>query len=99
MKKNIKESNINAIDEIKKIKHYSFDWKENNKHINNGYIAQELEKIDKDLVIKNKDEKALYQIDILNLLSLTTKAIQEQQEQIESLQKQVSELEEMIKNG
>ena len=99
LKKNIKESNINAIDEIKKIKHYSFDWKENNKHINNGYIAQELEKIDKDLVIKNKDEKALYQIDILNLLSLTTKAIQEQQEQIESLQKQVSELEEMIKNG
>lgn len=99
LKKNIKESSINAIDEIKKIKHYSFDWKENNKHINNGYIAQELEKIDKDLVIKNKDEKALYQIDTLNLLSLTTKAIQEQQEQIESLQKQVSELKEMIKNG
>ena len=99
LKKNIKESSINAIDEIKKIKHYSFDWKENNKHINNGYIAQELEKIDKDLVIKNKDEKALYQIDILNLLSLTTKAIQEQQEQIENLQKQVSELKEMIKNG
>lgn len=99
LKKNIKLSKDNAINKINKIKIYEFDFKENNKHTNNGVIAQELEKIDDTLVIKNDDEKGLYQINDLNLLSLAIKGIQEQQEQIETLQNQINELKEMIKNG
>lgn len=99
LKKNIKLSKDNALNKINKIKIYEFDFKQNNKHVKNGVIAQELEKIDDTLVIKNNDEKGLYQINDLNLLSLAIKGIQEQQEQIKSLQKQINELKEMINNG
>lgn len=45
LKKNIKNSNIDALDTIKKIKHRKFDWKNKEKHVENGYIAQELEEL------------------------------------------------------
>jgi len=83
LKKNIKNSKTNAIDIIKQIKHREFDWKRNNKHIKTGYIAQELEKIDQNFVIKTEDT---YYVDFLNIISTSTKAIQEQQELIEKLQ-------------
>lgn len=83
LKKNIKNSKTRAIDIIKQIKHREFDWKKDNKHIETGYIAQELEKIDKNFVIKQDDT---YYIDFLNIISTSTKAIQEQQELIEKLQ-------------
>ena len=83
LKKNIKNSKTRAIDIIKQIKHREFDWKKDNKHIETGYIAQELEKIDKNFVIKQDDT---YYIDFLNIISNSTKAIQEQQELIEKLQ-------------
>lgn len=104
LKKNIKDSKINAIDIIKQINHKEFDWKSNNEHENIGYIAQELEKIDKNYVVKDKvfDSKEkeveyMYQVRLLPLLATTTKAIQEQQETIENLLKRIERLEE--KNG
>lgn len=83
LKKNIKNSKTNAIDIIKQIKHREFDWRKDNKHIKTGYIAQELEKIDPNFVIKQDD---IYYIDFLNIISTSTKAIQEQQKLIEKLQ-------------
>lgn len=101
LKENIAESDINAIEIIKKIGVKSFDWKNNKKHINAGYIAQEMEEIDENFVLKkpvtNKDGQVIdykYYMNELPIVATLTKAIQEQQEIIESLQKQIKELKE-----
>ena len=47
-------------------------------------------------LVTSNDNKG---VDNYSFTSLCLQAIKEQQEQIESLQKQVSELKEMIKNG
>lgn len=104
LKKNIKNSNNKAIDIIKKIKHRQFDWKINNNHQNIGYIAQELEKIDKNFIFKTPNFKNgkvdgdLHNINILPILATSTKAIQEQQEMIEKQQEQINNLIEEINN-
>lgn len=96
MKKNIKKSTKKALDYIKSIKHFSYDWKLNNENVDIGYIAQELEKINPQFVRKrtygeNQEEYEI-QVNTLNLLATTTKAIQEQQEQIEILKKEIEKL-------
>lgn len=104
LKKNIKNSNNKAIDIIKKIKHRQFDWKINNNHQNIGYVAQELEKIDKNFIFKTPNFKNgkvdgdLHNINILPILATSTKAIQEQQEMIEKQQEQINNLIEEINN-
>ena len=104
LKCNIKNSEECAIDKIKKIKHRQFDWKSNKKHQENGYIAQEMEEIDKNFVhhniVKDKEGKTKedWQINVLNVLSTATKAIQEQQNIIEQLKEKIKEMEEKI-NG
>ena len=104
LKYNIKDSEEYAIDKIKKIKHRQFDWKSNNEHQGIGYIAQEMEEIDKKFVhhniVKDKEGKTKedWQINVLNVLSTATKAIQEQQKTIEELQEKIKEMEEKI-NG
>ena len=105
MKKNIKNSNNKAIDIIKKIKHRQFDWKINNNHQNIGYVAQELEKIDKNFIFKTPNFKNgkvdgdLHNINILPILATSTKAIQEQQEEIEELRQRINQLERKNSNG
>ena len=100
LKRDIKESKINAIDKLNKIQHYEFSWKSNNNYVDNGYIAQELEKIDPNYVYKDKisNQKYRYQVNTLKILSDVTKAIQEQQEEIELLKNKIAELEAKI-NG
>ena len=100
VKRDIKESKINAIDKLNKIQHYEFSWKSNNNYVDNGYIAQELEKIDPNYVYKDKisNQKYRYQVNTLKILSDVTKAIQEQQEEIELLKNKIAELEAKI-NG
>lgn len=92
LKENIKASSINAIDIIKQMKVRSFDWKKDKKHINAGYIAQEMEKIDENFVLKRaiKSEQGEvidyeYYMNELPIIATLTKAIQEQQEEIEKL--------------
>ena len=94
LKKNIKETDVNAIDVIKQIKHRQFDWKENNQHEKIGYIAQELEEINEGLVRKvpqyDEDNKTVldyrYQVDDERLIPYMTKAIQELTERVEHLE-------------
>ena len=102
LKKNIKNANDNAIKQINKIKIKSFDWKEDNVHTNYGFIAQELEKIDKNYVLKQKvKDKNIdykYYVNELPILATATKAIQEQQEQIEQLQEKDKQKDELIQS-
>lgn len=62
----------------------------------NGFIAQELQKIFPDLVIEEKDKDKLLSINYIALIPVLTKAIQEQQSQIEDQQKQIDELKKMM---
>lgn len=90
LKTNVKNSQTKAIDMIKKIKHRQFNMKKDGIHYNIGYIAQELEKIDKNFVLideKDKNIKKRYYINELPIIATITKAIQEQQEQIEKITK------------
>lgn len=83
LKHNIKDTDVNALDEITKIKHIQFDWNKDNTHEKLGYIAQDLEKIYPNLVIKNKYKDGyMYSVNMLNMIALCTKAIQELHEEI-----------------
>ena len=92
-KKKIKNAEISAVDTIMKIKHRQYDWKSNGKHEYVGYIAQELEKINPGLVNKIKEEDGeTYLLNEKALIAMATKAIQEQQQQIEELKKEINKL-------
>ncbi len=100
LKDNIKDSNTNALDIINKIKHRQFEMKKNGIRYNTGYIAQEMEEIDKNFVLKReKTDKSdeQYYINELPILATTTKAIQELSQKVEQLQKKIEELENKIK--
>ena len=98
-KKNIKDVEDNALDNVKKMKVKSFDWKKDDSHVSYGFIAQELEEIDKCYVLKQevKNDKGeitdyKYYQNEFPIIATLTKAIQEQQAQIEELQKEIKEL-------
>ena len=97
LKTNIEESSTNALEKIKEIIHRSFDWKENGKHINIGYIAQELMKVDPNFVLHDEYFDT-YQIDLLYVLATSTKAIQELSAKVNSLEQELKEIKEMLKN-
>ena len=99
IKKNIEDSDTNALNIINKIKHRQFEMKKNGKHYSIGYIAQELEDVDKNFVlIREKDEKTeeQYYVNELPILATATKAIQELSEKVEQLQSKIDELEQKI---
>lgn len=103
MKENIEISDINALDIIKDIDFYKFDWKKdsgNEGHIDVGFIAQRLKETYDKLVIHNiTRENEIYSVDLLNTISLTMKGVQElnnkfnkQQEEIELLKEELNKL-------
>lgn len=101
IKENIKDCEIKALDRVKKIKHKQFDKKDDGKHYDIGYIAQDMEKIDKNFVMKRpatKDIEEKYYINELPLIATLSKAIQEQQEMIEQLQTKIKKMEDEL-NG
>lgn len=96
LKENILDSNINAVEMLKKIKIRSFDWKESKEHIDVGIIAQQVEKINNNFVLKkpivNQENKVIdnkYYINELPIIATLIKAIQEQQESIEKLKEKL----------
>lgn len=94
-KKNISKFECNAIEIIKKADIYTFNYKNEydsyKKHI--GVIIGKNYSTPKEIVANNKKS-----IDIYSFISLCCKAIQEQQEEIETLKKYIEEMEEKI-NG
>lgn len=94
-KKNF-EKYSGALEEIKNIDIYKYNLKdeENDSKKHLGFVIGDDFNYSK--VVTSDDNKG---VDNYSFTSLCLQAIKEQQEQIESLQKQVSELKEMIKNG
>ena len=105
LKKNINNTKKTALDDINKIELKEFDWKENDSHTNIGFIAQQLEEIDKGYVDKTfyidketNEEKDMLVLNLKSLVALAIKGIQEQQTEIEELKNQIKELKENGKN-
>ena len=93
LKKNIKECEIkSALNIINKIKMHSFDWIDTNKHQKIGFIADELEKIDKKLSIgggyETDEIMSIKSVDTFYLLGYLTKAIQELSQKVKELQQE-----------
>lgn len=90
LKYDIKDTEINALPIINKIQMREFYWKEDNKFQSIGMIADELEQIDKNLIIGGEleeDGKISYRsIDTLYLIGYLTKGIQELSQQVQQLQ-------------
>ena len=62
----------------------------------NGFIAQEVQKVLPGLVHEGTDEEKLLSVNYIALIPVLSKAIQEQQAQISSQQKEIDELKKMI---
>lgn len=96
LKKGIETSDKDALELINSIQHYSFDWREDGKHEDIGYIAQELEKIDENLVNKyeivddnNNVVDYHWTINDKYIIVNLTRAVQQQQELIDYLYSQL----------
>lgn len=99
LKKNIEKSEVNALDVIKDIEHYSFDWKDESRgSIKLGYVAQQLEEVEESfaLKIKQKDGDYTYQIDDTHLIPYITKAIQELYSENMSMKNEIQELKSIV---
>lgn len=98
IKKNIKESKENALETIEKIKHVSFDFRENDVHRDNGYIAQQLEEVNPAFVslMENPNGDDTYIVNQYEILTYATKAIQELSEKNRKLEERVEKLEKII---
>lgn len=86
----------NGLEIVKNIDIYKFNLKEekdtDKKHI--GFVIGDGFNYEKDITSAHDGG-----VDIYSFVSVCCKAIQEQQEQIETLKKELNELKEMIKNG
>ena len=88
-----------ALDKINSIKVRSYDWKEDQLHVDYGFIAQELYQLVPEAVGKGDEEQELvdargtWQVEYGRLTPLLVKAIQEQQALITSLTERITALE------
>lgn len=96
LKENIEPTEINALETVKKIEHVQFDWKiGQKKHVDIGFIANDLYEIEETLATPPSEASELYSVNELQMIALATKAIQELTEKVERLEKELEEL----KNG
>lgn len=96
LKKNIKSINI-GLQEILQLNPVSFNYKTDNKSDKSryGFVAQEVNEIVPEIVDKTSNGYLGIKSD--NIIPILTKAIQEQQIIIESQDKRIQQLEEMVK--
>ncbi len=95
LKKNIKSLKY-GITDVMKLKPVTFDWKDDSKKNILGFVAQDLMQVVPDVVEGSEDTQ--YGVNYSELIPLLTKAIQDQQDQIDSLKKQNAELASALDN-
>lgn len=95
LKDDIRDSTVNALDALKKIKHRSFKWKRDGQQVDNGYVAQEIEQVipGSTLTIPQDDGTVMKQIYEPGLIPYLSKAIQELSDKVDALEARVKELE------
>ena len=86
LKKNIKNTEVRyALEKISQLKHIEFDWKENDSHVDLGYVADDVEKILPCLVFDvaqydedgNPNGEVIKNIDYRTMIPLITMGMQE----------------------
>ena len=88
----------NVLDKLMNLNVVSFDWKKNDEHVKAGFIAQNVEKHFPEYVIENiandgeEPRKGTTGGMSAGYIAVLTKAIQEQQAQIESLKSEIAKL-------
>lgn len=85
-KKHIQDSTVDALSVINKIRHVEYDWKENDGHVENGYIAQQLSDVCPRMAL-HMEESDTWQFESSAILQYATKAIQELSAKVERLEK------------
>ncbi|MDB4730470.1 tail fiber domain-containing protein [Akkermansiaceae bacterium] len=92
LKENIKPL-TGSLDKVLALNPVSYTWKENGDHIKAGFIAQEVEKVLPEYTDTEDDEMKTKSITggmTAGYIAVLTKAIQEQQTQIEALQSEIN---------
>ncbi len=79
LKHSIEDTDLKALGKVMRIKHRQFNFNRDNSHVDIGYIAQELQEINPQLVfgIKQEDGTDLLNPQTSTLLPLVSKALQE----------------------
>ena len=99
LKENIKESGVDALETVNRMKVRQFDWKEQmgGWHQDIGFVADELEEIDPNLALgggyDENGEMDVKQINSPYLLNYAIKAIQELSAKVDEQEKRIKELE------
>ena len=95
LKKNIADSEVDALKVINAIEHKRFDFIKYEKHRECGYVAQQLETVNEEFVIdvEQGDGSTTKQVNTFELLSYATKAIQELSAQVDALEERIATLE------
>ena len=93
LKENIKDLET-GLKEVLSLKPRRFDWKDKTSKNVAGFIAQEVEEVLPDLIgdYKHSELKDAKSVRMGDMLPTLVKAIQEQQEQIESLKSEIAKL-------
>ena len=102
LKTNIKPTKINALDTLNSIEMVEFNWRKDNKFEKIGAIAQQVQSVDKDLVVHDMDDKQTYndylRINYYDTIPYLIKAVQELSEENTYLNLRLQKLEDKI-NG
>ena len=94
LKKNIRETKVNALDSINKMNFKEFNWRKNDKFEEVGLIAQELQEINENFVSEKEDGLLILNEDSLRIYGL--KAIQELSTENQQLKSQLKEMNERL---
>ena len=91
LKTNIFDSEVQATEIIKAIRHRQFDWISSGYHNDCGYIAQELMQLNESFVlgIVQEDGSTKYQVNETTLLPVISKAVQELIDRVENLERKL----------
>ena len=96
LKTNIKPTKINALDTLNNIEIVEFNWKKDGKFEKIGAIAQQVQSVDKDLVVHDMDDKQTYndylRINYYDTIPYLIKAIQELSTENQQLKSQLKEM-------
>ena len=100
LKTNIKPTKIKALDTLNNIEMVEFNWKKDNKFEKIGAIAQQVQTINKDLVVHDMDDKQTYndylRINYYDTIPYLIKGIQELSQENTNLKSQLKAMNERL---
>ena len=90
--------NISVINKLKPVSYEKRNNLKSSEYLikENGFIAQELQKVLPNLVHETDNQEKILSVNYTSIIPILTKGIQEQQEEIIELKKEISELKKLI---